>query len=72
MKSYELNLLQLEKVALALGNLLPRVTFVGGCTTVLLVDEAAYFGVRETDDVDVIVDVQFRIIRIPPVPWKIV
>ena len=57
MKSYELNLLQLEKVALALGKLLPRVTFVGGCTTVLLVDEAAYFGVRETDDVDVIVDV---------------
>ena len=72
MKSYELNLLQLEKVALALGKLLPRVTFVGGCTTALLVDEAAYFGVRETDDVDVIVDVQFRIIRIPPVSWKIV
>jgi hypothetical protein len=56
-KSYELNLLQLEKVASALGELLPRVTFVGGCTTALLVDQAAYFGVRETDDVDVIVDV---------------
>jgi len=57
MKSYELNLLQLEKVALALDHMLPKVTFVGGCTTALLVDEAAYFGVRETDDVDVIVDV---------------
>ncbi len=57
MKSYELNLLQLEKIASALGDLLPKVTFVGGCTTALLVDEAAYFGVRETDDVDVIVDV---------------
>lgn len=57
MKSYELNLLQLEKVASALDHLLPEVTFVGGCTTALLVDEAAYFGVRETDDVDVIVDV---------------
>lgn len=57
MKSHEFNLQQLDKVATALGDLLPRVTFVGGCTTALLVDEAAYFGVRETDDVDVIVDV---------------
>ena len=57
MKSYEFNLQQLDRVAIALGDLLPRVTFVGGCTTALLVDEAAYFGVRETDDVDVIVDV---------------
>ena len=57
MKSYEFNLQQLDRVANALGDLLPRVTFVGGCATALLVDEAAYFGVRETEDVDVIVDV---------------
>ena len=61
MKNYELNLLQLEKVASALDHLLPKVTFVGGCTTALLVDKAAYFGVRETDDVDVIVDVVSQI-----------
>jgi hypothetical protein len=61
MKSHEFNLNQLEKIALALDDLLPKVTFVGGCTTALLVDEAAYFGVRETDDVDVIVDVASQV-----------
>ena len=40
-----------------LWELLPQVTFVGGSTTVLLVDEAAHFGIRKTDDVDVIIDV---------------
>lgn len=48
--------MQLEAVASALGDLLPHVTFVGGCTTVLLVDEAAHFGIRKTEDVDVIID----------------
>lgn len=57
MKNKDINLLQLEAVASALGNLLPYVTFVGGCTTVLLVDEAAHFGIRKTEDVDVIIDV---------------
>lgn len=57
MKSKEFNLTQLDAVALALGDLLPNVTFVGGSTTVLLVDESAHFGVRRTEDVDVIVDV---------------
>jgi len=56
MKNKDANLMQLEAVALSLGDLLPKVTFVGGSTTVLLVDEAAHFGVRKTDDVDVIVD----------------
>jgi len=37
--------------------LLTDVTFVGGSTTVLLVDDSAHFGVRKTEDVDVIVDV---------------
>lgn len=49
--------MQLEAVASALGELLSRVVFVGGSTTVLFVDEAAHHGVRKTDDVDVIVDV---------------
>lgn len=57
MESKDINLMQLEAVATALEDLLPQVTFVGGSTTVLLVDEAAHFGVRKTDDIDVIVDV---------------
>lgn len=57
MRNKDLNLMQLEEVASALGELLPHVTFVGGSTTVLLVDEVAHHGVRYTEDVDVIVDV---------------
>ena len=57
MDNKDINLWQLEAVASALGDLLSHVTFVGGSTTVLLVDEAAHHGVRKTDDVDVIVDV---------------
>ncbi|MFX4227441.1 MAG: hypothetical protein ACFHHU_06040 [Porticoccaceae bacterium] len=57
MDSYQFNIAQLATVANALGELLPQVTFVGGCTTALLVDQSAYFGVRQTKDVDVIVDV---------------
>ncbi|MGK0299087.1 MAG: hypothetical protein ACI9XC_002714 [Gammaproteobacteria bacterium] len=53
----DFNIMQLEAVASALGELLPQVTFVGGSTTALLVDEAAHHGVRKTDDVDVIIDV---------------
>lgn len=48
---------QLELVAKSLGELLAEVTFVGGSTTILLVDEAAFGGVRQTEDVDIIVDV---------------
>lgn len=36
---------------------MPEVAFVGGCTTILLIDSSAYFGVRQTQDVDVIIDV---------------
>ncbi len=57
MKNKAINLMQLEGVALAIGDLLPHVTFVGGSTTVLLVDEVAHHGIRKTDDVDIIVDV---------------
>jgi len=57
MDAKDVNLRQLEAVASALGHLVAKVTFVGGSTTVLLVDEAAHYGVRRTDDVDVIIDV---------------
>ena len=57
MQAKDINVMQLEAVATALGPLLQDVVFVGGSTTVLLVDEAAHFGVRRTDDVDVIIDV---------------
>lgn len=57
MKSKDANLFQLITVAQALGDLLPHVTFVGGSTTLLLVDESAHFGIRKTDDIDIIVDV---------------
>lgn len=57
MKNMDVNLMQLEAVASSLKNLLPSVTFVGGSTTVLFVDDAAHHGIRKTEDVDVIVDV---------------
>ena len=44
-------------MAARLGPLLPEITFVGGCTTGLLVTDPAAFPVRATDDVDVIVEV---------------
>lgn len=49
----------LVEVALALGpDLLKKVTFVGGCTTALLLtDEVTVEQVRHTDDVDLIVHV---------------
>ncbi|MCP3690017.1 MAG: hypothetical protein GY784_16560 [Gammaproteobacteria bacterium] len=56
MKNKDINMMQLEAVAVVLGDLLPHVTFVGGSTTVLLVDEAGHHGIRKTDDVDVIID----------------
>lgn len=61
MKNKDLNMMQLEEVASALSPLLPDVTFVGGSTTVLLVEEAAQHGVRYTKDVDVIVDVTTQV-----------
>ena len=57
MNAEDINVLQLEAVASALAGLLRQVTFVGGSTTVLLVDAAGHHGVRKTDDVDVIIDV---------------
>ena len=61
MNNKDTNLIHLEVVASALGDLLSHVTFVGGSTTVLLVDEAAHHGIRKTDDVDVIIDVATKV-----------
>lgn len=48
----------LKQVALALGELRDTVTFVGGCTTALLItDEFTIEKVRHTEDVDLIVSV---------------
>lgn len=47
MKQYRHNLAHLELIADALGELLTEVTFVGGCTTILLVDKAAFGEVRQ-------------------------
>ncbi|MBL4890303.1 MAG: hypothetical protein JKX91_00445 [Rhizobiaceae bacterium] len=55
--SYDYNITLLEIIASALKTVVGDVTFIGGCTTILLVDEAAYSGVRQTEDVDIIVDV---------------
>lgn len=57
MERHAKNLAHLDLIAGALKELSEEVTFVGGCTTILLVDEAAFGGVRQTEDVDVIVDV---------------
>jgi hypothetical protein len=44
-------------MAAKLKPLLPEITFVGGCTTGLLITDPAASPVRATDDVDVIVEV---------------
>ena len=56
MENYNHNLMLLESIASALGDLLSSVTFVGGCSTILMVEKSAYFGVRMTEDVDGIID----------------
>ena len=55
-KAFNVNLDQLTTVAHALGNMLEEVVFVAGSTTALLVDEAGTGHVRQTKDVDFIVD----------------
>jgi hypothetical protein len=47
MKNKEVDLAQLIKTAQTLGELLPQVTFVGGSTTLLLVEESAHFVIRK-------------------------
>lgn len=54
------NLDRLALVAHALGDLLPHVVFVGGCTTELLLDPAYRAGVRATEDVCLIVEIATR------------
>jgi hypothetical protein len=42
LSAYDINIAQLKNIALALDDLLSEVTFVGGCTTALLVDASAF------------------------------
>jgi predicted nucleotidyltransferase len=51
---------QINAVAEYLGELRERVVFVGGATTALLVDPVAAFGVRQTEDIDFVIDISFR------------
>jgi len=58
MNSFELQKDMLSEVAIALGDLVDEVVFVGGCVTGLLIDDPFTLEqVRFTDDVDLIVDV---------------
>lgn len=55
--SYHTNLALIELVAEALGDLITEVVFLGGSVSGLLVDEPARGEVRQTEDVDIIVDI---------------
>jgi urease beta subunit len=50
----------LERATVALGSLLPEVTFVGGATVALWLNDAAAAGARPTNDVDVVVELTSR------------
>jgi hypothetical protein len=50
----------IEVVADSLGNLLDEVVFVGGASVVFLVPPLAHSDIRQTDDVDIIVDILTR------------
>jgi predicted nucleotidyltransferase len=56
-KDYDFNMLQLDAVAAAMGELNGEITYVGGAATALLVPEVAISGSRRTEDVDVLIDV---------------
>lgn len=61
MNEFNLHIEMISKVAEALGDLLDKVVFVGGCVTGLLItDEFTREKARHTDDVDLIVDVVTR------------
>ncbi len=50
------NLELLRHVAINIGDLIDEVVFVGGCVVGLLVTDSAAAEVRETDDVDVVIE----------------
>jgi len=54
---YEKNMNQLIIVADELKEHLEDIVFVGGCTVVLLVDDAAQHAARPTEDVDIVINV---------------
>ncbi|WP_038246951.1 hypothetical protein [Ghiorsea bivora] len=51
------NIAMLKQVATGLGSLVDDVVFLGGCTTGLLITDPASPTIRETDDVDMIVEI---------------
>lgn len=51
------NIAMLEQVATGLGSLVDDVVFLGGCATGLLITDPASPTIRETDDVDMIVEI---------------
>lgn len=55
--SNQINLNQLITVAEALGDIKDSVVFVGGSTTILLVDAVGTGKARQTEDVDFIIDI---------------
>lgn len=57
MNTNDLNIMQIVAVAEKLKHLREQVVFVGGSTTVLLVDEAGAGKARQTEDVDFIIDI---------------
>lgn len=53
----ETNLEMVKNVAMRLGDLIENVVFLGGASTALLITDQAASDVRQTKDVDVIVDI---------------
>jgi len=51
---------QIKAVAIYLAELREQVVFIGGATTALLVDSVAAFGVRQTEDIDCVIDINLR------------
>jgi hypothetical protein len=59
-KAEDVNLAMVKQVAELLGPLLPKVVFLGGAATGLLITDEAAPEVRPTKDVDVIVEILSR------------
>jgi len=57
MNANDPNLIALEKVAMALGELREELVLVGGCSVGLLITDPASPPVRETNDVDLVAEV---------------
>ena len=60
MKRDDPNIAMLQLAAAGLGTLVDEVVFLGGCATGLLITDAATPPIRQTKDVDVIVEIRSR------------